>query len=139
MGKISAQQKKEKKEKKAKAAAKKKANTDVAAAAGKIGTREEAVSFYAKLKRPKYVSKRDSENMRKYGLTQRAYQIMYDRTGGACYMCGKKLGLYDRWTYVEHNHSTSAINGVSCSTCNTSKGRLENKTPAELARLAAWA
>lgn len=52
-----------------------------------------------------------------YGISQVEYLTMVEEVGGRCSICGKEDKLY-----VDHDHSTGAIRGLLCHTCNAGLG-----------------
>lgn len=60
---------------------------------------------------------------RKYGISVKEYDAMFEQQGGVCAICsaapnGKRLA-------VDHNHTTGAVRALLCGPCNTALGVLE--------------
>ncbi len=64
-----------------------------------------------------------------YGLSLAEYNAMSERQGHKCAICGQPEGMTIRGKVVrlavDHDHSTGAIRGLLCSTCNTAIGLLK--------------
>jgi len=63
-----------------------------------------------------YLNKADQRNrdlQRRYGITLKKYQALWDTQGGLCAICGKKKKLG-----VDHNHKTRKVRGLLCTRCN---------------------
>lgn len=61
--------------------------------------------------------KRRCKTLRKYGLREKDYNIMYDLQEGLCKICSSNLTLV-----VDHCHSTNVIRGLLCNNCNMGLG-----------------
>jgi len=61
---------------------------------------------------------------RVYGITVEQYNEMLNRQQGTCAMCGELL-IPGHGTHIDHNHSTKAIRGILCHTCNKAVGWVE--------------
>lgn len=57
---------------------------------------------------------------RNYGLSQADVEMMNQRQGGKCLLCGSAKPLV-----VDHCHSTGRVRGLLCTPCNTWLGRVE--------------
>jgi hypothetical protein len=61
--------------------------------------------------------------LRKYGLTEVEYRVLYRAQGGRCYVCRKATGK-SRRLGVDHDHLTGEVRGLVCTgslsanTCN---------------------
>lgn len=66
------------------------------------------------------------EHLRTYELTRATYKELLDQQHGGCGICGKPFELtWKGRAYalcVDHDHSTGAIRGILCITCNTALG-----------------
>ena len=73
------------------------------------------------------MSSRDSYLKRKFGITQRQWEEMYERQGGLCPICGRELhwpeihGMNKRASPVDHDHKTGRVRGITCINCNRFK------------------
>jgi hypothetical protein len=87
---------------------------------------------YTRKWRLQHPQARRTEHLKKsFGLTVKAYDILFAAQNGACAVCqrapcGTRLA-------VDHNHSTNKIRGLLCLACNTAIGSL-NEDTARLAR-----
>lgn len=61
----------------------------------------------------------NGELLRKYGITLRQFQAMWDAQEGKCAICGEVKPLD-----VDHNHTTKAVRQLLCTPCNTGIGHL---------------
>jgi hypothetical protein len=58
--------------------------------------------------------------MRQYGISFEQYTRMVREQHCLCAICGKNKKLV-----VDHNHTTGAIRGLLCSTCNAGIGMMK--------------
>ena len=78
--------------------------------------------------------------MRKYGITEQKYNDMFADQDGCCAICGLHQVALNESLHVDHNHSTGAVRGLLCRSCNTGIGLLKedpdilNKASAYLER-----
>ena len=77
------------------------------------------------------VCKRESELLRKYGLTLADYDAMFDAQGGCCAICqvAEVDAVKGRFN-VDHCHTTGTVRGLLCHRCNTSLGLMNDDTTA---------
>ena len=59
----------------------------------------------------------------KYGIGIHQYQTMLTEQDGRCCICGKEDW---RNLAVDHSHTTGAVRGLLCSTCNTGLGQFQD-------------
>lgn len=64
---------------------------------------------------------------RKYGLSQSAWEDLFDGQGSCCAMCGEGEDFV-----VDHHHISGMIRGILCRKCNTMLG-MARDNPAFLA------
>lgn len=64
----------------------------------------------------------DNHRMRRYGLTPKQYDDMYEEVEGKCPLC---LKWYPALA-VDHDHKTGIVRGLLCIGCNRALGYLEN-------------
>jgi len=77
---------------------------------------------------------------RRFGLTRKIYQEMFQNQDGKCAICKSEIASYDingkiKRLYVDHSHSTGKVRGLLCNNCNTAIGHLRDSP--ELLRKAA--
>jgi hypothetical protein len=60
-----------------------------------------------------------------YGLTPEDYNIMLERQGSLCALCGATpLSVHHRKLVVDHDHVTGRVRGLLCHNCNLVLGHL---------------
>lgn len=72
---------------------------------------------------------------KRYGLTQKALEMMLSQQNARCPGCLQSLTL--EIVNIDHNHVTSAIRGLLCGPCNRGIGQLRDD-PMTLRRLASY-
>lgn len=72
---------------------------------------------------------------RKYGVSAEDWGGLYDRQLGRCAICLTPLS--ETKVHVDHDHSTGAVRGLLCSTCNPGLGFFKDD-PAVLLRAAEY-
>ena len=83
------------------------------------------------------------QTLNKYGLTEKEWQVLYDKYGGACHLCRKKYITAKRNLHIDHEHvpgwknlppdeRKKHIRGLTCYTCN--RFRLTRGTTLETAK-----
>jgi hypothetical protein len=60
-------------------------------------------------------------NLKRYGLTIKAYEQMIAKQNGKCKICGGEPNGKGR-LHVDHCHETGKIRGLLCHSCNTGIG-----------------
>jgi len=55
--------------------------------------------------------------MDKYGMTVETYDSMFDKQGGACFICKRPPKV--RRLAVDHDHTTGKVRGLLCWRCNS--------------------
>ena len=65
-----------------------------------------------------------------YGITISDFELIVQRQGGGCAVCGS-----DQELCVDHNHTTGEVRGVLCNSCNASAGKMGD-SPSRLRALA---
>lgn len=65
-------------------------------------------------------------NLARYGLTPEKYDSILSDQGGVCAVCRNPPTSKDRWgvLVVDHDHSTGAVRGLLCHSCNRALGLL---------------
>lgn len=59
---------------------------------------------------------RDNYLKKKYGITEKDYNILLKKNNGGCWICGRKPKK--RRLCVDHNHKTGQVRGLLCYKCN---------------------
>ena len=68
---------------------------------------------------------RNRHLIKKYGITQDQYEVLYKQQGGICAICG---GMPDITRHgitrlaIDHDHATGKIRGLLCNNCNAGMG-----------------
>ena len=63
--------------------------------------------------------------LKKYGVEEEHYKLMYDRAEGRCELCGvEEEELPKKQLCVDHNHETDEVRGLLCMSCNAGLGSL---------------
>lgn len=61
---------------------------------------------------------------KKYGLTIKAFNELFQRQQGRCAICEKHQSELKKPLAVDHNHKTGEIRGLLCTKCNVTLGNL---------------
>jgi len=62
---------------------------------------------------------------KKYGITSEEYQVMLDKQGGCCAVCGgEETRSASHEMSVDHDHITGKVRGLLCNNCNRGIGLL---------------
>ncbi len=70
---------------------------------------------------------REANLQRRFGLSLEEYNALLTKQGGACAICGDKIGDRARKRlFVDHNHETGTVRGLLCSQCNNGIGLLRD-------------
>ena len=70
---------------------------------------------------------KDRELMRKYGITERYYNILLEGQRWKCATCKDvRQRTSDKRLAVDHCHDTGVVRGLLCSYCNMSLGLVED-------------
>jgi len=89
---------------------------------------------YQQKRRPannEYWKKRYADNPRKskdanlknsYGISIEEYEIMFEKQGGRCAICGKHQSELTKRLFVDHDHKTGQVRGLLCANCNAGLG-----------------
>ncbi len=75
-------------------------------------------------------SYRDKELRKNFGISLADYERMLEAQGNGCAICGrpetqKRYGKL-RWLSVDHCHTTHAVRGLLCNSCNNGIGRFRD-------------
>lgn len=68
---------------------------------------------------------RRAKTLRKYGLTQEAYDAMLRGQGGVCAICSRE---FEDALHVDHDPVSGAVRGLLCGSCNRGIGLLGHDT-----------
>lgn len=63
-----------------------------------------------------------AERLRRFGLTEDEYDLLVERQGGVCAICGLGPTTDGRRLAVDHDHHTGVIRGLLCTNCNVGIG-----------------
>ncbi len=75
-------------------------------------------SEMAELRRRRYPRDREQRRLRKYGLSDNAYDAMFVQQHGICPICKEKFDAL----CVDHCHPTNKVRGLLCPKCNRGLG-----------------
>lgn len=64
--------------------------------------------------------------MRKYGITDTQYNLMYIVQEGCCAICNSHQTELDRAFDIDHEHARGFIRGLLCHICNKRLGHYES-------------
>jgi hypothetical protein len=62
------------------------------------------------------------KNLRIYGLTPEAYELLYNSQAGECLICGERK----KQLCVDHCHHTGKVRGLLCRACNFAIGLIDD-------------
>lgn len=62
------------------------------------------------------------EKLVRRGISQQEYDVLLDRQGGLCALCGGENNRKGRLLALDHDHRTDRIRGLLCSRCNLALG-----------------
>ncbi len=62
--------------------------------------------------------------LKKYGLTEAAYNAMLAEQGGVCGICRRARLQAGYKLAVDHCHTTGKVRGILCTNCNTAIGKM---------------
>jgi hypothetical protein len=71
-----------------------------------------------------YEYHRNNNLVRKYGITLKEWNSLFDNQGKVCKICGADDPRGKNW-HTDHNHTTGFIRGILCGWCNTGIGKLQ--------------
>ena len=58
----------------------------------------------------------------KYKITLEEYELLYEKQQGKCAICGCKKSDSRKYLSVDHCHTSKAIRGLLCNSCNKAIG-----------------
>ena len=73
-----------------------------------------------------YISQRNGELKRNFGISYAEYLIMLDAQQNQCAICSVDASEFDKAFAVDHCHSTGKVRGLLCWHCNTSIGKFKD-------------
>lgn len=79
-------------------------------------TKKSGLTTHCKLCRKKF--RRKGDLYRKYGISPRQYDKLFEKQGECCAICGKHQSKLKTTLNVDHNHETGKIRGLLCVACN---------------------
>jgi hypothetical protein len=72
---------------------------------------------------------RDSDMRRKYGISLKKYEKMYEDQNGRCAICGIEENNAPRGSlFIDHCHISGEVRGLLCHFCNTGLGNFKDDT-----------
>lgn len=60
--------------------------------------------------------------IKKYGISLKEYDEMFDKQNGRCAICGKHQDEFKKRLFIDHCHKTKKIRGLLCDKCNRGIG-----------------
>lgn len=69
---------------------------------------------------------RNNDLKRKYGITLKEHQKMYDEQNGVCAICGSEGDGKWKKLCVDHNHKTGKVRKLLCRNCNMVLGQVDD-------------
>lgn len=83
------------------------------------------------------MSARNSYLLKKFGITESQYDLLYEKQAGTCAVCGRHSSAFKNRLSVDHDHYTGEIRGLLCINCNRYiVGRHRKDRGADLLRMA---
>jgi len=67
-------------------------------------------------------TRRKSHLKRRYSITPKVYDLLFEKQEGKCSICGKHSNKLGTELAVDHDHVTGEIRGLLCSNCNLGLG-----------------
>ncbi len=65
---------------------------------------------------------------KKYGISEKTYNLMLEKQGGRCAICQKPASSFKKRLAVDHDHKTLKVRGLLCEQCNRGLGRFYDST-----------
>lgn len=69
---------------------------------------------------------KDQQLEREYGIKRWQWKLILKSQDNKCKLCGKVFD--DGKIQVDHDHKTRVVRGLLCQNCNTTLGRIENRS-----------
>jgi hypothetical protein len=86
--------------------------------------------YYREHRQEHGLSYRESDLVRRFGITLHEYSGLLVQQGGKCAICKSKSGGTrdgkDKALAVDHCHTTNQVRGLLCEACNTGIGKLKD-------------
>lgn len=73
-----------------------------------------------------YAETRETDLMRRYGMTMLQYNALFMEQGGRCAICGTMECKSGKSLGVDHCHDTGHIRGLLCLACNLGLGKFND-------------
>ena len=81
----------------------------------------------ASIKEARTPEKIREDNLKKFGITQRDYELMFSEQDCGCAICGGTTMPGDKkYLAVDHCHSTGEVRGLLCNSCNLLLGHAKD-------------
>lgn len=68
---------------------------------------------------------RNSNLIRKYGISLKEWNELFERQGFMCAVCASKDARGKNW-HTDHCHKTGKVRGILCGWCNTAIGKMQD-------------
>ena len=72
-------------------------------------------------------SSEKNSRCKKYGITPRIYNELFDKQDGCCAICGVHQSELPYTLCIDHDHITGKVRGLLCNNCNTGIGRFKDR------------
>lgn len=82
--------------------------------------------YYRKYRQKYGQAKKSRSLLRKYGISIRGYNDLFDLQEGKCAVCGTHQSVLSGKLVIDHDHTTGKLRGLLCTTCNTAIGMLKD-------------
>ena len=82
--------------------------------------------LHGRCKSCRTVSDRKTNLYRKYKMSPRQYEKLFEKQKGCCAICGRHQSEFNYPLCVDHNHITGKVRGLLCKKCNINLGIIEN-------------
>lgn len=64
--------------------------------------------------------------LKRFNLTLKDYDIMFDNQKERCGICNIKLERISKGTHLDHDHKTNKVRGILCHNCNIGLGMFKD-------------
>jgi hypothetical protein len=71
-------------------------------------------------------SNRNTDLLYKFGISLKAYNLIFDLQRGCCLGCGTHQSQLERSLAVDHDHKTNKVRGLLCTRCNLILGHVDD-------------
>ena len=72
--------------------------------------------------------RRKCDIYRKYSLSPRQYEKLFEKHKGCCAICGRCQSELKRTLCIDHDHKTREIRGLLCPACNRGVGYFQDSS-----------